>query len=768
MAKAVGIDLGTTNSAVGLKRLDTEIILNQEGDPLTPSVVGYRKAKGLFRSGEFVVGRHALEWMRQDPENTIVSIKRLMGRNFSDEDVQRVLQEKRYAYTLKRLTSGSEHSVAVLLGETEYKPEQISAKVLEKVKGDCEKRLGEPVEYAVVTVPAYFNDKQKHATRMAAALAGLKVQRLLPEPTAAAISFGVDGLAEGQSKTVLVFDLGGGTFDISVLTIAGGQFIEQGKGGDMWMGGDDIDNLITRYVYRQTEQDNDVTDLSALLERLPAVDKNRFLGDLRSQVEAAKLRLSTRDKAVVEILGLLRDEEGDILDVEVELTRAQFEELLRPFVDKAVALTKKVIEDINFELELIDQVVMVGGSSCIPMVVKSIQQLFGEAKVLVHDRPMLAIAEGAAILAHRLADVYECPACGREVAQADAACGGCGFDLMANLAKKGVVDIVHASSHDYYLDLEDGNGELLVEKNTPLPFKTQGIFKLMHPEQRLAHFKFYNTVNKAKESIGDLWLSFDFIEDKDEDETPEVLLDFELDVNNIITVSATLKDLPEVRVSRTLSRGGTDEHLFLELERSIGRVNEEKHAYYVAYDFLERSSRIARIINQVVDPETGEEDPEALRNAERLQKLAVDMVEKEESALSNIYYAENFVVEYGPLLRKSELESLENKTRELKGRHEHGTLEQIIKAREALLDELHKHPVLLAVNELEQAADQIAREDPAKAPRYDNYLRDVRQAMAKGDKETFMRLIDEIMPEVDSILRGQSEKELRIWKGVRK
>ncbi len=171
-----------------------------------------------------------------------------MGRSFSDEDVQRLLQEGRYSYRIQPLESGSEQSIAAILGDEEYTPEQISAKILEKIRLDCEAALGDAVDQAVVTVPAYFNDKQKHATRIAAALAGLKVQRLLPEPTAAAISFGVDQVAEGEGQTIMVFDLGGGTFDLSVLTIADGQFIEQGKGGDMWMGGDDIDDLIRRYV----------------------------------------------------------------------------------------------------------------------------------------------------------------------------------------------------------------------------------------------------------------------------------------------------------------------------------------------------------------------------------------------------------------------------------------------------------------------------------------------------------------------------------------
>ena len=769
MAKAIGIDLGTTNSVAGLKRLETDILRNAEGDALTPSVVGYQQKKGFFSSGSFVVGRPALDWMLQDPENTIVSVKRLMGRSFGDEEVQKMLQEHRYAYKITQLSSGSLHSVAVLLNGTEFMPEEISAKILEKIKTDSEKEVGETVDYAVVTVPAYFNDKQKHATRIAAAQAGLKVQRLLPEPTAAAISFGVDTLDQGEAKTILVFDLGGGTFDISILTIADGQFIEQGKGGDMWMGGDDIDALITQFVYRKTEQDNDIDSVPDLVDQLPAAEKNRLMGDLRRKVEAAKIELSSKESAFIEILGLLKDEDGDIVDIDVELSRAHFEELLQPFVDRCVELTRQIIESIDFEPELIDQVVMVGGSSCIPLVIRRIKALLGEDKVLVHPRPMLAIAEGAAILAHRLADFYECPACGEEVAQGDETCPNCHFDLLQNLTDKGVVDIVHTTSHDYFLELEDGSGHLLVEKNTPLPFTTQATFKLVHPEQQLAHFKFYNTVNQEKESIGDLWLAFDAPEKEPEDEEiPEVRLDFEIDVNNIINVSASLVGQDAVRVSRTLSRGQADEKLFLELERSIARVNEEQHNYYVNMDFLHRSVNIARGIHRVIDPETGQEDIKAAGDVEKQQHIAKEIVEKDETVLGNLYYAENFMTGYGRYLKENERKKLAVAIERLREKSDHGSLPEMLSARKAVNEALDKHPALLALGNLEHAASLAASENPAKAPRYEKYLHDTHDALRKGDHKRFGKLLDEIMPEVHAILKTQREKELHIWKEIRK
>jgi len=772
MAKAIGIDLGTTNSAVGLKRLDTEILPNAEGDLLTPSVVGYGKRQGMFKSAGMIVGKYALEWMVQDPENTVVSVKRLMGRSFEDEEVQRLLQEGRYAYRVKPLAAGSSHSLAVVLDGGEYRPEQISGEILAKLKRDGEAHLGEAVEHAVVTVPAYFNDKQKRATRMAAAIAGLKVQRLLPEPTAAAISFGVDDLGEGESESVLVFDMGGGTFDISVLTIAEGRFIEQGKGGDMWMGGDDIDHLITDHVYRETEQENEIESLRDLVERLPAPEKNRFLGDLRKGVEAAKIRLSTERSAVIEVLGLLKDADGDILDVEVELTRERFESLLEPFADRAVELTEQVLASIQFEPDLVDRVVMVGGSSCIPLIVDKMKGLFGEQKVMVHRQPLLAIAEGAAILAHRLSDAYECPGCGQEVAQTDKVCAACGFDLMQDLAGKGVVDIVHSTSHDYYLELEDGSDHRLVERNMPLPFKTQGAFRLMHPEQRLAHFRFYNLVNEERESIGDLWLSFDPGEDsKDsasETDVREVLLDFEIDEDNLITVGASLKDRPQVRVSRTLSRGNADERLFLDLEDAIAGVNEEEHEYFTKYDFLYRSGVIAQVINEVIDPETGAENPKASRNAERQLAVAAELVSREESPTSNLFYLEALFGEYNMFLDKAQRERLAKRIERFRSCNRTGRVQEILEARDKAHEEAEKYPALRVLMSVEDAADTMARTDPAKAPRYDRYLRDMRSALLKNDTETFTRLGGEIMPEVRGVLRDRDKAELRIFKGVRK
>jgi molecular chaperone DnaK (HSP70) len=332
-----------------------------------------------------------------------------------------------------------------------------------------------------------------------------------------------------------------------------------------------------------------------------------------------------------------------------------------------------------------------------------------------------------------------------------------------------VVDIVHTVSHDYYLALEDGSGYRLVEQNTPLPFHTQAAFKLMHAEQRLAHFKFYNRVNEAQESIGDLWLSFDPAQaDLDAQHVQEVLLDFEIDENNIITVAASLKEMPDITVSRTLSRGNVDEQLFLDLEESIAQVNREKRDYYVVYDFLHRAVGIANEINQVIDPETGEANEVMRQQAVRHQAIAEELVTKEATAFSNIYYAEAFLTEAGSLLHAPQRRALQKKIDQLKKDNEKGSADDILKSRDELLEELNKHPVLMSIKDLELALEIVQRENPAKAPRYEKYVHDVHNALGRNDPDTFGRLMQEILPEVGQILQDYESKDLHIWKEIRR
>lgn len=369
MKKSIGIDLGTTNSVVAVKKVSTEVLKNAEGEYITPSCVMVKKR--LMRRPEFIVGRDALEWIRQEPEHTITAVKRLIGRNFHEQEVQELITKQSLHYQLATHSRGSANSLALQINGREFTPEEISAKILAKLKADAEAALGDEVDAAVITVPAYFNDKQKHATRTAAALAGLKVRRLLPEPTAAAISFGVDKISGDDGRTVLVFDFGGGTLDLSILTISGGRIIEMGKGGDMWLGGEDIDQLLIDYVLQETAREEDVEDIRALIEQQKPARRNKFLAELKTAVEKAKIALSDQEETCIEILGVLQDKDGDPFDVEVELPRIRFESMMTPLLRSMLKLVRGVIVDVHFTEDLIDNVLLVGGAPVSPALFRS-------------------------------------------------------------------------------------------------------------------------------------------------------------------------------------------------------------------------------------------------------------------------------------------------------------------------------------------------------------------------------------------------------------
>ncbi len=763
MSKSIGIDLGTTNSAAAIKTIHTRVLKSSEGEFITPSCVTVIGKKLLLRKPNIVVGRHALEWMKQDPENAIVAIKRLMGRSHGDKEVLEMIQGRKYRYRIERHSKGTANSVAVIMGGKEYTPAEISAEILKKIRSDAEKALNGEVEYAVITVPAYFNDKQKHATRTAAALAGLKVQRLLPEPTAAAISFGVDTIKGDDATTVLVFDFGGGTFDLSVLTISGGQFIEQGKGGDMWLGGEDIDRMIIHHVLMETAKEYDIQDIYSLIEDQETKIKHRFLAELKEKVEKAKIRLSSEDEAYIEILGGLKDPDGDSIDVDVELTREQFAGIIAPVVDSTVRLTRKILENIHLTPDLIDNVLLVGGSSLIPSVIEAIKQEFGDEKVRTHERPMLAVAEGAAILSHRLSDAYECPSCGGTVSRDDKNCKGCGFDLEKYTIEAGVFDIVHSAAHDYYIYLEHNKGHLLVEKNTPLPFEITERFKLVHPDQRLVHMRFFNMVNEQEESIGDLWLGIDDedertinkdMQNRDEENPLHVEITLKIDENNLIEISAAMEECPSIRLSKTLSRGSADERLFMELERVISDANQKNYCMFSIVDLIHRCLSIIKDINGIIDPETGHVNDSlyerVVKKIEKTERLASE----DRHGKSMIYYCNNLIQDFGFAIPPEKRKRIKKLVKELEDMEERGTYEENIEAIERLescLDDLGFAGDLLQIR---KAGEYCLDTDPVKATKFFGAIDAIMEAVAAGDKDKVVALLREIMPDAMNTIKG--------------
>ena len=392
MGKAIGIDLGTTNSVVAFKDVTVRTIqTGANNEDLCRSCVA------MDRNGNFIVGNSVYNSWKKHSPNIVVSAKRLMGASITDTNVQKMIADKHsYPFGIQKLSGGTEDSVAILLHGKEYTPEQISAEILRSLKNDANNKLGD-VEYAVITVPAYFNEKQRTATKKAAKLAGLKVLQLLSEPTAAALSYGFDNLKEDEDKTLLIYDFGGGTFDLSILTAAGGQFVETGAGGDRWLGGDDIDVILSDYVKEQIEERNNL-NLQDLLDNKTEKEVKEFTAGLKKAVEDAKKALSQNIIATIPVGDFLEDENEDPIE-DIDISRDTFESLIKPLIQRTIDLIEELLVKTNISADDLSNILLVGGSSCIPLVKRMLVEKYGEEKVLSSEKPMLAIAQGAAILA---------------------------------------------------------------------------------------------------------------------------------------------------------------------------------------------------------------------------------------------------------------------------------------------------------------------------------------------------------------------------------
>lgn len=373
MGKIIGIDLGTTNSAMAVMQAGkAEIIANSEGNRTTPSVVAVNKG------GERLVGQVARRQQVTNPKNTIYEVKRLIGRNFDDKEVQRDL--KLMGYEIVKGKSGTK----VKMGDKEYSPEEVSAMILGKLKADAEAFLGEPVTEAVITVPAYFDDSQRHATKDAGKIAGLEVKRIINEPTAAALAYGLDKGSKKDEK-IAVYDLGGGTFDVSILELGDGVFEVKSTNGDTHLGGADFDRAIINYFVDEfkKEQGIDLKDDNAAMQRL------------RDEAEKAKIELSTTNEVTVNLPFLTADADGP-KHFEHKLTRAKLESLVGELIDNTAIPCEKALKDAGLSASDIDAVVLVGGMTRMPAVQEKVKQIFGKDP-MKGVNPDEVVAIGAAI-----------------------------------------------------------------------------------------------------------------------------------------------------------------------------------------------------------------------------------------------------------------------------------------------------------------------------------------------------------------------------------
>jgi len=595
MAKVIGIDLGTTNSCVAvMEGKEGRVIENSEGTRTTPSMVAFTESK------EKLVGQSAKRQAVTNPENTLFAIKRLIGRNFSDDIVK-----KDSGLVPYKIIKGDNGDAWVEARGEKYSPSQISAFILQKMKETAESHLGEPVTQAVITVPAYFNDSQRQATKDAGKIAGLEVLRIINEPTAAALAYGLD---KKKTGTVAVYDLGGGTFDISILEIGDGVFEVKSTNGDTHLGGEDFDLEIINYLADEFKKDNgiDLRQDKLALQRL------------KEAGEKAKIELSSSTETEVNLPFITADQSGP-KHLTIKLSRAKLEAIIGDLLSKSLKPCELALKDAGLKASDIDDVILVGGMTRMPKVIELVKNFFGK-EPNKGVNPDEVVATGAAIQ---------------------------GGVLQGDVKDVLLLDVTPLS-----LGIETLGGVFtrLIEKNTTIPTKKSQVFSTAEDNQNAVTIRVFQ--GEREMAIDNKLLgNFDL---KDIPPAPrgmpQIEVTFDIDANGIVNVSAKDKATGKEQKIRIQASGGLSEE---DIERMVKEAEENAESDKKKRDLVDTRNQADSLINETEknikehgdkiseeDKKKIEEDIEALKKIKDGEDVEIIKSKTEELVQSSLKLGE--------------------------------------------------------------------------------------------------------------------------------